>query len=346
MKCYTETKKSNVGDVCLITLENTDGMKVILSSYGAAIYQIYVKNDHESTLVTMGPSDLDLFNTSVQYYGKTIGRTSGRVLTKPFLLNNKEVTVTPFGDTRSQLHGGESGFGLRHFDVIETKALDDLAYVKFKLISKDGEAGYPGNLETVITYTLNMTNQLTVTFDATSDQDTLCNLTNHTYFNLSGQKENIDQHIISIDADAFVEVDDTYHALRLKSVEKTPYDLRNPQSFSTILHDLKETPFGGIDHTFKLNHPEMNHPSLVVYHPISNIGLRISTDYPALVLYTHNHYCKDVKDITLDDGHHSSIAIECQYEPGGIHYPFLHDAILKKDDTYHHVITYQFYRHQ
>ena len=346
MNFSIEKKKTNVGEVSLVTIENNDGMKVILSSFGAAIYQIYFKNGHEPVLVTMGPQDLDLFNTSVQYYGKTIGRTSGRVLTKPFMLDDKAIQVTPFGDEKSQLHGGEKGFGLRHFEIVDTKVLDDLAYVKFRLLSLDGEGGYPGDLETEITYSLNQTNQLKVVFDAKSNKDTLCNLTNHTYFNLSNTIENIDQHIISIDADQMVEVDQNYNAVGLKKTNDTPYDLTNPRSFKDILAPLKDTAFQGVDHTFLLNHPRLNHPSVVCYHPKTNIGLRISTDYPAAVLYTHNHKCTDIADQSLDNGFHSSFALECQYEPGGIHYPFLSPAILKKDDLYHHVTTYQFYRHQ
>jgi aldose 1-epimerase len=333
----------NVGEVEYVELKNKNDMRVTLSSYGAAITKIYVANkDQREILVTMQSTDLNDFNVSKQNYGKTIGRYSGRILTKPFHLNNETYQATPHGALDSQLHGGKSGFGQRHFELVELKSFDYMKSVTFKLISKHLEEGFPGDLNVFITYTLDDLNKLTVDFNAKSSLDTICNLTNHVYFNLSGNVENIDNHMLTVNAKERVEIDANYVPKRLVSTMHTDYDFTKERLLKDAFVGLDKNDFNGLDHTFILDNPNLEQSSVSLKHMGSKLGLNIYTTYPAVVLYTHNHLCDDVKDITLNHGFHSSIAIECQFEPGGIHFPFLNDAILRKDDTYQHKIVYEF----
>jgi aldose 1-epimerase len=334
---------TNVGEIEYVELKNKNDMRVTLSTYGAAIINIHLKNkDGREILVTMQSSDLNDFNISKQNYGKTIGRYSGRILTKPFKLNNETYQATPYGSDDSQLHGGKLGFGQRHFELVELRDFDYMKSVTFKLISKHLEEGFPGDLTVFITYTLDDLNKLTVDFNAKSNLDTICNLTNHVYFNLSGNVENIDHHLLMVNSKNRVDIDSNYVPQGIVSTIGTEYDFTKERLLSDAFTYLNQNEFTGLDHTFILDNQNLDKKAVSLKHIGSKIGLNIYTDYPAVVLYTHNHLCDDVKDITINKGYHSSIAMECQYEPGGIHFPFLSDAILKKEDTYQHKIIYEF----
>jgi len=335
---------TNVGEVEYVELINKNKTRVLLQTYGASIVKINVTNkDGRDILVSMQSSDLNDFNVSKQNYGKTIGRYSGRILTKPFHLNNETYKATPHGSETSQLHGGKEGFGQRHFEIVETQYFDYLKSVTFKLVSKHLEEGFPGDLTVLVTYTLDDSNRLTVDFNAKSNLDTICNLTNHVYFNLSGEVENIDNHYLKINSSKLVEIDENYVPQKLVSTLNTEYDFTQDTQIKENFEKLKLNVFNGLDHTFILDDRTLEKPSVTLKHLGSKLGLNIYTTYPAVVIYSHNHLCSDVMDKTINNGQHSSLAMECQYEPGGIHFPFLNDAILRKEETYQEKIIYEFF---
>jgi aldose 1-epimerase len=180
---------------------------------------------------------------------------------------------------------------------------------------------------------------LKVLFEARSDHDTLCNLTNHTYFNLSTTRTNILDHEVVIHADYYLDIDENNIIKSKKAVANTPFDFNKKAYLGDRIKEMKQTPFMGFDHTwiFKDQPTKME-----IDEESSPVKLYVETDYPAVVMYTHNHPAPSKLEQFKHDGTHSSFTLECQYEPGGIHYPDLNSAILRKNQLYKHYILYQF----
>ena len=172
-----------------ILIENELGTKVTLGNVGASIFDILTKDkkgDLESIIYT--PKSKEDFIKERSYLGKTIGRTGGRVSDSKFTLNGKEYRI-PSND-KNGLHGGFDGISYKEFDFIK-KDKDDYTEVKFSYLSKDLESGYPGDANIIVDYKLyKKENKLSVVYEANSNEDTLMNLSNHTYFNLSGNSKN------------------------------------------------------------------------------------------------------------------------------------------------------------
>lgn len=329
---------TSVGQVDLVTLSSKD-MVVVLTTYGAAIYQIKVLGQ----TVSVAPSDLDDFLRSPFYYGKSVGRTAGRLVLPSYHIDDVSYPIKSYRGERVSLHGGINGFSFQHFLIKEIKKSENEASVSFFYHSKDREADYPGDLDVVITYTLSKDLKLNVTFEATSNQDTLCNLTNHTYFNLAKKESPIHEHQVQIQASHYLNIDDDNVILSKEEVTHTPFDFRKKKHLGTALKAMEKTSFLGFDHTWLFDSKQS---WIDIDEPTSKVKLRVTTSYPAVVIYTHNHLSPS-KLRRMEHGDiHSSFTLECQYEPGGIHHPYLNQAILRKHQKYHEFITFHFIKKQ
>jgi len=332
MNIKIENVETIVGIIQKVILNNDEGMSVELYSYGASIYQIYI----DSKPVCVVPNQLDDFLLSSLYYGKTLGRMSGRISTKPFKISGKDCQVTPYGSKDFQLHGGKTGFSFQNFKIKSTQIKKDSAIVVMTYVSKDLEEGYPGELTLDVTYCLNQHQTLTITYDAHSTQDTVANFTNHAYFNLLGSPHQILDHQFIIPSSRYMDRGENFEYNGIKAVDEK-FDFKRAKSIKPYLN-LFEKSNPGFDHVYLLDPVG----TIKIEHPDAPYRLEIYTDYQAVVFFTHNLENKVMSDQFPLNGRHSSFALECQHEPGGTHEKGLFDLILKKGEQYHKYIQYSF----
>jgi len=315
-----------------VTLKNKNGIEVDLLSVGASIKAIKLPNEKgELENIVLTHQDDETYRTNPGYFGCTVGRTAGRIKDSKFEINGVSYTID---SSHNGLHGGRDGLSFRDFEVSESSS----SKVIFTYFSKDLESGYPGNLDVKVTYTLNDNNQLTVDYYGLSDQDTILNLTNHSYFNLSGnKKEKILDHYLTIESDYILEANNMVPTGKLIDVENSLYDFRKARTIGSIYEyrDYSEE-FRGLDDTWILE------GDIVYYDPNSNRKMTIQTNYPAVVSYIFNYPEEQV----LEDGSiafmHQGIAFECQYEPNGVNTEQLSSSRLKAGEVYSKQIKYSF----
>lgn len=311
-------------NVIEVVLEN-EYIKVHLVNVGASIFKLFY-NDVD---IVVGPKDLNDFIKKGHYYGKTVGRFSGRLPIKFSVKELKNINLKPYKGEASTIHGGENGFSSKYFNYHPTKENE----VVFSSLQKETDDNLPGDVYLEVKYEL-VDDTLNVTYYATTTETTLLNITNHVYFNLDAS-HTITDHELNINADKFVLFDEAYNIKGLKEVDGTLYNFKSYKSLKKPLSELSETPFKGLDTIFMLNEEKF----LNLYSPKNNTNLKISTNYPAVVVYTHNDISPDGLDY-FKLWPYAGIALECEYEPGGSLTDFLSDSILKKGQEYQHFITY------
>lgn len=313
-------------DVIEIILEN-EYLKVHLVNTGASIFKIYFNNID----IIVGPKDIPTFIRKEHYYGKTVGRFSGR-----FPLNFKvkeldEVNLKPYKSENGAIHGGVNGYSTRTFKYIPTTENE----VLFTLIGKEEDDNLPGDISLNVKYVLN-NNELIIYYEATTTKTTILNLTNHAYFNLDNSKTIYD-HSLEVPAKKIVHFDDNYNILGLKEVKNTLYDFNKPIKLKKPLKKLKASAFKGLDTIYLLDEQK----ACSLYSNKNKTLMEIYTNYPSLVVYTHNSISPDGLDY-YKLWPHVGVALECEYEPGGTLYDFLSSSILNENETYKHYIKYKF----
>ncbi len=345
MRIKTKNIDTKAGTTEYVTLENDQGMIVDLTSFGAALHRIRIpdeKGDHVDMLVA--PERLDDFLIAPFYYGKSVGRASGRLFVPDYVIGGKAYPVSPNDGPDAKLHGGPGGFSFRRFKISDQAEDQDFASVTFSYFSPHLEEDFPGNLTVRITYRLDQKNRLSITIEGESDQDTILNVTNHAYFNLSPKKREIYDHVLTLKSSTYLDVDALYHLKGITDVTDTPFDFRTPKPLKEPIEALRESPFEGFDNTFLVDQLEQDDWVARLEHPESGHELRLYTTYPAIVMFSHNKYSTVPLNTATKKGYHSSITLECQYEPGGIHEPALNSGILRKNERFRHEIVYAFSR--
>lgn len=281
----------------LIALSNQNGMEVCLTNYGGRVVSIVVPDkDNQPTDVVLGYDNLaqyaDTINSSSDY-GSTVGRYANRIKDSKINVNGKEYHLRA-NDNGNSLHGG-GNTGWMH-QIYAIKAKTDSSVV-FSLTASDGENGFPGTVKATATYTVKSDNTLDIVFEATTDKETVINMTNHSYFNLNGDpsKEGFDQ-VMYINADKFTPSDKLYIPTgEIKNVAGTPMDFRKP----TAIADKYDTSFDqiknatGFDHnwclnTYKNGKGDDKTVAASLYSPKTGILLEVFTNEPGLQVYTGN----------------------------------------------------------
>lgn len=333
---FIEKQQSSKGLLEIITMQN-DCAKVVLISFGAGIYA-YEYLGHDLVIV---PASIEAYIKDTAYYGKTIGRTSGRLVMPSFKIDDKVYPIQAYNSPYTQLHGGATGFSKRNFTVTQVDKNDKYIKVVLRYISKDLEEGFPGELTLDVSYQLNLDGSLDITHEATSTKDTLCNITNHAYFNFDQNQTTIYNHEIKLNASKYLDIDDNNIIKAKKDVQNTAFDLRKSTNFKSAIDKMKDTSFKGFDHTWIFD-SHKDDLKASVYDLNTKIGLNLYTSYPTVVIYTHNFASGiDLKGPFDENAMHSSFTLECQFEPGGIHHKELNQAILRKNDVYHHTIKFE-----
>lgn len=274
------------------TLKNSKGMEVSIITYGGIITSLKVPNkENKIEDVVLGYNTLVHYEKSSPFFGALIGRYGNRIAKGKFTLDGNEYQLATNNDP-NHLHGGDKGFDKVVWNASEEKT-DSTASLVLTYLSKDMEEGYPGNLKTKVTYTLDNNNVLDVLYEAATDKKTIVNLTQHSYFNLSGDfSKTILDHEITINADKFIPVDETLIPTgELKDVTNTPFDFRNAKVVGKDIEVENEQLKRGLgyDHCWVLNNQnEGMRLASTAYNPESGRLLEIFTNEPGIQFYTGN----------------------------------------------------------
>ncbi|TDH21451.1 galactose mutarotase [Segetibacter sp. 3557_3] len=323
--------------VYLYTLTNKNGMVVTITNYGGVVtsWTMPDKNNNKGNIV-LGFNELKGYQAPPPYFGALIGRYGNRIANGKFTLDGKEYKLATNND-KNHLHGGNKGFDKVVWDA--TPSTDSSA-LTLNYLSKDGEEGYPGNLKVTVKYTLTDNDELRIVYDAETDKATPVNLTNHSYFNLTGDvSNNILNHSLSIDADRYTPVDKTLIPTgELKAVSGTPFDFKTSKLIGT---DIGKVP-GGYDHNFVLNGTSGSMRKVAVLSDsTSGRQLTVFTTEPGLQFYSGNFL--DGKLQTSDGksiNKHTGLCLETQHFPDSPNKPAFPSTILKPGEKYHTETTY------
>lgn len=320
----------------LISMKN-EQLEVVVSNYGCTIIKVIMadKNGHKDDVV-LGYDDFTQYQTLDAYLGALVGRVANRIKAGQFRLNGQDYHLA-VNNGPNHLHGGIKGFSYQVFDY----TIEDEHTLKLHYLSKDGEEGYPGDLDLTVIYTLK-DDTLTAHYQATSSADTLINITNHSYFNLSGHKENIYQHTLQIHASQFACVDsDGLTTGELKDVEGTPFDFRQPALIGErVEQDDEQLKIGkGFDHPFLF---DTQSNQVILTHEPTGRQLIVSTTLPQAQIYTANYL--DGRSGKYGERYYArdAVCIETQNMPDAIHLEEHPTTLLKKGETYDEITSYQF----
>lgn len=310
VKDWGVTKKNE--KVLMYTLKN-NFMEVEIINYGGIIRRISVPNKEgilENVVLNL-PSIKDYEDRS-PYFGSLIGRNAGRISNGTFSLDGNTYTLAR-NNGDNNLHGGIDNFGHKVWNIEEIKGKDFIG-VRVSLESPHLEEGFPGNVKVEVRYILKG-NELTLEYYGTSDRTTYLNLTNHTYFNLSGDfKRDITDEYLQLDCNEFIAVDEATLPVKINSVTNTAFDFRNPVLLKDSLYSNDEQikiVNQGLDHPFILNHSKEK--VILLEDKISGRTLEVVTDQPAVVIYTGN-YLYEVGRLNgeIDCKKHMGICFETQ----------------------------------
>ena len=325
----------------IFSLKNDRGMEVCVINYGGIISSIKLP-DRDGRLddIVLGHDSLDGYLHRSRYFGALIGRFANRIARGRFTLNGVEYQLA-VNNGQNHLHGG-----VRGFDKVLWAAQEIDDGVELTYLSRDGEENYPGNLNATVTYRLNDADELRIDYYATTDRDTIINLTNHSYFNLAGSGT-ILNHELQIEADAFTPIDETLIPTgEIRSVKGTPMDFTSPTAIGSVINndDDQLRIAGGYDHNFVLRGDTGTLRKVArLYDPQSGRVMQVITTQPGLQFYSGNYL-----DGTLvgRSGRaylkNSGCCLEAQHFPDSPNQPDFPSTVLRPGEKYHHTTIYRF----
>ena len=327
----------------LYVLKNKNGAEACITNYGGRLVSVMVPDKNgKMTDVVLGYDNIGQYVQSDGNYGALIGRYGNRINQGKFTLDDIEYTL-PQNNGAHCLHGGPQGYHARMWDA---KQLNDQA-LELTYLSKDGEAGFPGNLDIKVTYTLTDDNAVGIKYEATTDKKTVVNLTNHSYFNLSGVpgSDVLDQ-LVMINADNYTPVDSTLIPVGISPVDGTPLDLRTPVAIGKQINDpFQQLVFGrGYDLNWVLNtNGDKNVLAAKAYSPTSGIALEVYTNEPGIQFYTGNFMDgKDTGKHGVLYPHRGALCLETQHYPDSPNHPDFPSVVLNPGEKYLSECIYKF----
>jgi len=328
-------------DITQFTLVNANGMMAKILDFGGVITELHAPDrDGRLADVVLGFDSLAPYHGDSPYFGALIGRYGNRIHKGRFTLDGKQVQL-PVNNGNNHLHGGPGGFDRVKWDAtVEGRAL------QLRYRSPDGDMGYPGNLDALVTYELTDDNALAVTFRATTDQPTPVNLTQHSYFNLAGEGD-ILGHVLTIDADSFVAIDgESIPTGELTPVTGTPFDFRRPRTIGERIEqpDKQLRHGSGYDHNFALNKPDGTALSRAarVCEPVSGRVLELWTEEPGVQFYSGNFLDGTLSGKGRSHAHRSGFCLEPQHFPDSPNQPQFPNVILRPGQVYQTTSQFRF----
>jgi aldose 1-epimerase len=334
--------------VSLYTLKNSSGMEVTITNYGGTVTQVLVPDRNKNVGdVVLGFDNIDGYTSKTNngYFGALIGRYANRLAHGTFSLDGHEYHI-PTNEGANMLHGGTRGFDKRIWEAKDVSSPGTPA-LQLHYLSPDGEEGFPGALSVTVTYRVNEKNELRIDYEATTTKDTVLNLTNHTYFNLSGPGSgSILDDSIMLAADQYTPVDKTLIPTgAISPVAGTPFDFRKSTVIgSRIGAQNEQLKFAnGYDQNFVLNHPAGSMGLAArVDDPKSGRVLEVYTDQPGIQFYTGNFLNGTVHGIGGVYRFRSALALETQHFPDSPNHPNFPSTELKPGETFHSSTIWKF----
>lgn len=327
--------------VYLYTLTNKNGVMVKITNYGGIITELYAPDrDGNMENIVLGLNSLEAYLKGHPAFGCIVGRYINRIGGAKFTLDGVEYQLAKNSNRKHNIHGGRKNF---HHQVWEgiTSNDEESATLSLDYLSVDGEEGFPGNLQVKVDYILTNNNELRIEYTATTDKPTVVNLSNHSYFNLSGGKENVLNHEIRMDADEYIPTDaDLIPTGEIASVEGTPLDVRN---WTRIGERMEQLP-NGFDHSFCVKGESGREPVLIaeLRDPKSGRVLKTFTTQLGVCFYTAkglNTKRNTVHGIPY--GSSWGACLETQHHPDSPNHDNFPSTVLRPGETYHEVTVYK-----
>jgi len=327
-------------DVHAFTLKNNQGSYITFLDYGATVRAIVIKDasgiDRD---ICLGYNTVSDYENNDGYLGACIGRVGNRIGKGQFTLNGVSYQLA-LNDGENHLHGGIKGFDKHLFDV-ETSENS----ITFSRVSPDGEENYPGNLKLSVTCTFNDDNQFILDYHAVSDQDTIINLTNHTYFNLSGENDgDITDHLLQLNAASFTANDNACLPTgEILPVSGSSFDFRSPKVIGKEINHNEQQLLraGGYDHNFVLDGKGMRQIA-IVSSPKTHLSLNVYTDKPGVQFYSGNFLTGQIGKSGSAYAKRSGFCLETQYFPNAMACRNFPSPVLRADEEYHFTTIYEF----
>jgi aldose 1-epimerase len=338
---YTDSESETI---LHIVLQNRD-ITVELTNIGCAITSIRTpdRNQLQKNIVA-GFTNLELYKINKDYFGCVVGRYANRIANGTFVLNGTPFQLT-INDAPNHLHGGCKGFSHKIWKLNGVIENEHECGAEFSYYSPDGEEGYPGNLAVTVKYVLDNKNRLSILYTATTDKSTPVNLTNHSYFNLTGfENPTVMEHYLQVNGDRFTEksVNNTSTG-NIASVYNTNLDFTKPKLVGRDIAD--RTTNMGYDHNFILNSKDARQivKAAVLSEETTGRVLNVYTDRPAMQVYTANYWNGT---ITGEQGRmyqkHGGVALETQSYPGSVNHPHFPGTILHPGQEYQSTTVFEF----
>lgn len=340
-------KMSNGDIVHLYTLTNMNGMKVEITNYGGIISSIIVpdKNGNMGE-VALGYDHFDDYLKNNFFFGCVVGRYGNRIAKGKFTLDGEEYSLAINNGT-NHLHGGLVGFNQILWEVKQEITESDKIGIVLHYLSQDMEEGYPGNLDVTMTYTLTNDNEIFLDYKATTDKKTICNLTNHSYFNLKdGGASDMLDHEMWIDADQIVPTDETSIPLGdLMGVKGTPFDFTSPKKIGAQINDNHvQIRYGqGYDHNFVINNVSGDLKKIAkVTEASSGRMLEVFTKEPGVQFYSGNFITERTGKNSVVYNKRHGFCLETQHYPDSPNQSSFPSTVLEPGEAYQTTTVYKF----
>lgn len=323
--------------VKLYTLTNDNGMEVCITNYGGRIVSIMVPDKNgDMKDVVLGFDNLDDYMNISNDFGAAIGRYANRIDQGRITIDGQEYQL-PQNNYQHCLHGGPTGWQYQPYDVKQA----DSKTLALSILSPDGDNNFPGNVTANVTYTLTDDNTIDIRYSATTDKKTVINMTNHSYFNLSGDPSVSGmEQVLQLAADSITPVDSTFMTNgEMMAVAGTPFDFNTPKTIADDVtkFDNEQIKFGkGFDHNWVLrNKGDMTQPAAILTSPTTGIKLEVYTDEPGIQVYTGNFLDGTVKGKNgIVYQQRASVCLETQHypdSPNKAHWP---SVVLEPGQVY------------
>lgn len=329
-KDYFGTTKDG-SEISCFRLTSASGMEAHILNYGAIIHKLLIPvNAREKRDVVLGFKNLEGYEKNDPYFGILVGRNANRIAGGQTTIEGKSVQLSQ-NEGKHQLHGGHEGFGHKVWDAEMNGEQLVLSY-----LSKDGEEGYPGNLQVKATFQW-QDNDLVITHQASTDKETIVNLSRHEYWNLS-QSENIKDHHLKINADAYLpKNEENIPTGEIKTVENSPMDFRESVNLSERIAGLPE----GYDHNFVLNERSKTTPAAVL-QASGGLKLQLYATQPGLQFFTAPELGPLEGKYGTIPAASPALCLEPQHFPDTPNHENFPSTLLKPGERYDHLIIYNF----
>lgn len=334
-------KLSDGRDVYSVSLKGKGGLEVVVLNYGATVKNIFFGGKD----ICLGFDKIEGYEKNLGgYQGATVGRYANRIAKGKFSLNGVEYDIGCNDGGKAHLHGGFVGFNQKIWDceILE----EETPKVRFSCEAADGEMGYPGNMKISVEFTVADDNALNLRYNATTDKDTIVNLTNHTYFNPNGfDGGNATTLNVQINSDKIIAADDCLIPCGFMDVEGTPFDFikmtKVEDRFNSDHQQIKLVG-GGIDHNYVLGMTREFRHAATLKSDETGIEIKCFTDLPGVQIYTSNFLGCDMGKGGVNLYKHQGICMETQFFPDSPNNPEYPSCVLKAGETFESVTEYRF----